>query len=39
VSTLFVDGSVHFINESIDIRTFAALVTRASGEVLSGLDF
>jgi prepilin-type N-terminal cleavage/methylation domain-containing protein/prepilin-type processing-associated H-X9-DG protein len=39
VNTLFVDGSVHFITESLDIRTFAALVTRAGGEVVTGLDF
>jgi prepilin-type N-terminal cleavage/methylation domain-containing protein len=29
----FADGSVHFLSESIDIRTFAALVTRDGGEV------
>jgi prepilin-type N-terminal cleavage/methylation domain-containing protein/prepilin-type processing-associated H-X9-DG protein len=35
---LFADGSVRFIRESIDIRTFAALLTRAAGEVVPG-DF
>jgi len=39
VNTLFVDGSVHFIDQSINIRTFAALVTRASGEIINGVDF
>ena len=39
VNTLFVDGSVHFISEAVDIRSFAALVTRAGGEVIPGLDF
>jgi prepilin-type N-terminal cleavage/methylation domain-containing protein/prepilin-type processing-associated H-X9-DG protein len=35
---LFADGSVRFIRESVDIRTFAALLTRAAGEVVSS-DF
>jgi prepilin-type N-terminal cleavage/methylation domain-containing protein/prepilin-type processing-associated H-X9-DG protein len=39
VNTLFVDGSVHFINQNLDIRTFAALVTRAGGEVLQLSDY
>jgi len=39
VNTLFVDGSVHFVKQNIDIRTFAALVTRAGGEVLQSNDF
>src|SRR5438094_828424 len=30
----FADGSVHFIQENIDIRVYARLVTRASGEQL-----
>src|SRR5262249_48109688 len=29
---LIMDGSVRFLNESISIQTFAALVTRAGGE-------
>jgi hypothetical protein len=29
----FADGSVHFLSASIDIRTVAALVTRAGGDV------
>jgi prepilin-type N-terminal cleavage/methylation domain-containing protein/prepilin-type processing-associated H-X9-DG protein len=32
---LFGDGSVKFIKESIGIRTFASLVTRANGEIVS----
>jgi prepilin-type N-terminal cleavage/methylation domain-containing protein/prepilin-type processing-associated H-X9-DG protein len=32
---LFADGSVRFIRESISIQTFAALLTRAAGEVVS----
>jgi prepilin-type N-terminal cleavage/methylation domain-containing protein/prepilin-type processing-associated H-X9-DG protein len=39
VNALFVDGSVHFITQSIDIRNFAALVTRAGGEILQPNDF
>ena len=32
---VFADGSVHFISDSIDIQTLAALTTRADGEVLN----
>jgi prepilin-type processing-associated H-X9-DG protein len=32
---LFGDGSVHFVKESIGIVTFASLITRAGGEVIS----
>ena len=35
----FADGSVHFLKASIDIRIFARLVTRASGEVVSTGDY
>ena len=31
----FADGSVHFLDESISIRTMAALVTKSGGEVVS----
>jgi prepilin-type N-terminal cleavage/methylation domain-containing protein/prepilin-type processing-associated H-X9-DG protein len=31
----FADGSVHFLKAGIDIRVFAALVTRAGGEVVT----
>lgn len=34
-NVLFGDGSVRFINESVDIRIFAALITRAGKEALS----
>jgi prepilin-type N-terminal cleavage/methylation domain-containing protein len=33
VVALRVDGSVHFLRQSVDIRNFAALVTRNGGEV------
>ncbi len=32
---VFADGSVHFISESIDVFTLAALTTRADGEVIN----
>jgi prepilin-type N-terminal cleavage/methylation domain-containing protein/prepilin-type processing-associated H-X9-DG protein len=35
----FADGSIHFLSASTDIRVFAALVTRAGGEVISPGDF
>ncbi len=35
----FADGSVRFLKASISIRTFAALVTRAGGEVIAGSDY
>jgi prepilin-type N-terminal cleavage/methylation domain-containing protein/prepilin-type processing-associated H-X9-DG protein len=38
-NALFVDGSVHFLLQNIDVRTFAALVTRASGEVIDANAF
>lgn len=34
-NAVFADGSVHFLNAGMDIRTFAALVTRAGGEVVT----
>ncbi len=39
VTALFVDGSVHFVRQSIDIKAFAALVTRNGGEVLASDGF
>ena len=33
-NVVFADGSVHFLGASIDIRVFAALVTRYGGEVV-----
>jgi prepilin-type processing-associated H-X9-DG protein len=38
-NAVFVDGSVHFLHVSLDRDTFAALVTRAGGEVLNSVDF
>jgi prepilin-type N-terminal cleavage/methylation domain-containing protein/prepilin-type processing-associated H-X9-DG protein len=35
-NALFVDGSVHFLKDTISVPTIAALVTRAGGEILSG---
>jgi prepilin-type N-terminal cleavage/methylation domain-containing protein/prepilin-type processing-associated H-X9-DG protein len=32
------DGSVRFVQQSVSFSTFAALVTRAGGEVVTGLD-
>jgi prepilin-type processing-associated H-X9-DG protein/prepilin-type N-terminal cleavage/methylation domain-containing protein len=34
----FADGSVRFIQQGIDIKTLAALVTRAGGEAISGTE-
>lgn len=33
MNSLFADGHVQFLRESIDIRTFAALCTRTAGEI------
>jgi prepilin-type processing-associated H-X9-DG protein len=33
------DGSVRLLRAEIEIRVFAALVTRAGGEVVSAADF
>ncbi len=38
-NTLFGDGSVHFLPDSISIVTYAALVTRDSGETVPGSAF
>ncbi len=38
-NVMFADGSVHFLQASMSIRVFAALVTRAGGEIVSGDDF
>ena len=35
INALFVDGSVHFLNQSLDIGVYAALVTRSGGEVVN----
>jgi prepilin-type processing-associated H-X9-DG protein len=36
---LFADGSVHFLHAGMDVRTLAALATRAGGEVVPGGDW
>jgi prepilin-type processing-associated H-X9-DG protein/prepilin-type N-terminal cleavage/methylation domain-containing protein len=36
---LFADGHVSFIQESIDIVSFAGLITRAGGELVSAADY
>jgi type II secretory pathway pseudopilin PulG len=35
INAVFGDGSVHFIQQSIDVVTFASLVTMSNGEVLT----
>jgi prepilin-type processing-associated H-X9-DG protein len=32
------DGSVRFVQQAVSFSTFASLVTRAGGEVVTGLD-
>jgi prepilin-type N-terminal cleavage/methylation domain-containing protein/prepilin-type processing-associated H-X9-DG protein len=38
-NSVFADGSVHFLADSISIRVYAALITRAGGEVVSAGDY
>jgi prepilin-type N-terminal cleavage/methylation domain-containing protein/prepilin-type processing-associated H-X9-DG protein len=38
VNFLYGDGSVHFLNQNIDPKTWVALGTRAGGEVLTSLE-
>jgi prepilin-type N-terminal cleavage/methylation domain-containing protein len=38
-NAVFADSSVHFLHQSMSIKTLAALVTRAGGEVVSGDDY
>jgi prepilin-type N-terminal cleavage/methylation domain-containing protein/prepilin-type processing-associated H-X9-DG protein len=38
-NVVFADGSVRFLRAEIGIRVFAALATRAGGEVVSAADF
>ncbi len=39
VHCAFGDGSVHFINETINIREFAKLIARADGKNIVGVDY
>jgi prepilin-type N-terminal cleavage/methylation domain-containing protein/prepilin-type processing-associated H-X9-DG protein len=39
VNVLFLDGSVHFVKQTIDRPTWRALGTRAGQEVVSGSDY
>ena len=39
MNALFVDGSVHFVAQSINIRNFSRLITRNGGEVVNSGDF
>jgi prepilin-type N-terminal cleavage/methylation domain-containing protein/prepilin-type processing-associated H-X9-DG protein len=39
VNMAFADGSVHFINNSIDFPTYQALGTRSGNETIGGLSF
>ncbi|MHC5537820.1 H-X9-DG-CTERM domain-containing protein, partial [Singulisphaera rosea] len=34
-NALFADGSVHFLKDTISVRSVVALITRAGGEILS----
>ncbi len=36
VNSVFADGSVHFLGDSVDLNTFKALSTRAGGEIVQG---
>jgi prepilin-type N-terminal cleavage/methylation domain-containing protein/prepilin-type processing-associated H-X9-DG protein len=38
-NAVFADGSVHFLSASMNIRTLAALITRAGGEVVCTDDY
>jgi prepilin-type processing-associated H-X9-DG protein len=38
-NAVFADGSVHFLPAGMSIKTLAALVTRAGGEVVSASDY
>lgn len=39
INTVFADGSVHYISQSINIRIFAALITMRGREVVSASDY
>jgi len=37
-NVLFADGSMHFLNENLDLPTLAAICTRAGGDIVGNLD-
>ena len=37
-NVLFGDGSVRFVQESVSIITYAAMVTRSAGEIFAEVD-
>jgi prepilin-type processing-associated H-X9-DG protein len=39
MNVAFADGSVRFVRETVNIITYAAMITRAGGEISSGADF
>ena len=39
VNVAFADGGVRFLSETIEIKTYAALITRAGGEVIAAGDY
>jgi hypothetical protein len=39
VNVLFADGSVRFIKDSVNSQSWAALATRAGGEVIGSGDY
>ncbi|HKB01430.1 MAG TPA: DUF1559 domain-containing protein [Gemmataceae bacterium] len=38
MNAAFADGSVRFVRDSVGIRVYAAMITRAGGEITSGSD-
>jgi prepilin-type processing-associated H-X9-DG protein len=38
-NTLFVDGAVHFLTDSLSVETLTALITRDGGEVVDGSSY
>jgi prepilin-type N-terminal cleavage/methylation domain-containing protein/prepilin-type processing-associated H-X9-DG protein len=38
-NAVFADGSVRFLHQGMGLKTLAALVTRAGGEIVSGSDY
>jgi len=39
MNAAFADGSVRFMRDTVNIRVYAAVITRAGGEVVSGAEF